>query len=866
MRQIVIIILLMLGTVAASAQRSLSGTVCDEKGTPMPGVIVKVLATDSDRILAYKTTDANGRYAMDIKQEVQEVRVQFALMGYEQQVVRTKTLGDMGRTVMKEGEMQLKEVTVKAPTVRQRSDTISYNVAQVKDNGDRTIEDVIRRIPGIEVDATGIIKYNGKPINKFYIEGNDMLGGQYTLASKNIRADDIATVDVYRQHQPVKVLKGVKISEQAALNLKMKSNRMLKPIGQAAGGIGYDDELKAEVDVFGLLVAPKDQALITLKGNNMGIFYDSEVTQKTGNEVSSQRPYSNGILQPLMKRSATGYDKRSTLNRGAMASGNMLHRLSDDVVMTLNTGYHYVDGREHRARQTTYWRGEGMQSLVVDEDFRGHTTSHEAWLTARMELNSSQRYIADELQAEGAINTARDNIQDTRWMAQRISLADYRVRNRLSTTWRRKNRIYSFNSTVSVAGNPRSDLTVSMPLQDSVAVTQGMDGMKFQTYEETSYQWLLGQNSTLSMNASFQSDVDRVEAGQQTGATLIRYRGYRLYTSVYPAYQYKYGTFYVKLSLPLQMMDMHYRDCTEGERYDYDRPMLGGRVTVGWRLKNRLRLTAEGGTNRRWGGMTSVMTHPLWVDYRSYRMLGTGLLEHRQNYTGSANISYSNILEGVNASLVLGYSRSRGNVVSGSNVSAGQSAMQMLRHRNVMDTYTATASVSRNVFDLHTTFSLDAGLSGLHTQMLRQGSVRSVGTCSYTLEGKMHSMLWNQHVVADLGCRYVLGTQHMGQGEVTNLQHEITPHARVSVFPISHFEIYARADGSISRTEASRDRNLYVDAGVQYTFQRLALELNATNLTNRRSHTTRQFVLLDSYSTVSYLRPVCVVAMVRWLF
>ena len=91
-------------------------------------------------------------------------------------------------------------------------------------------------MPGITVRGNGSIEYMGKPINEFYIEGLNMLQGRYTLATRNISADDIATVDVYENHQPVRVLENVVYSDKAALNLTLKKKSLMRPIGRVAAG------------------------------------------------------------------------------------------------------------------------------------------------------------------------------------------------------------------------------------------------------------------------------------------------------------------------------------------------------------------------------------------------------------------------------------------------------------------------------------------------------------------------------------------------------------------------------------------------------------------------------------------------------
>lgn len=116
----------------------------------------------------------------------------------------------------------LQEVVVKAPERRIKGDTIIYDVAALTKAGDRTIEDIIRKIPGIQIDDSGGISYDGLSINHFYIEDMDLMGKNYTVASRSINPDDISTVSVYERHQDKRVLQGKQEAEKASLNLKLK--------------------------------------------------------------------------------------------------------------------------------------------------------------------------------------------------------------------------------------------------------------------------------------------------------------------------------------------------------------------------------------------------------------------------------------------------------------------------------------------------------------------------------------------------------------------------------------------------------------------------------------------------------------------
>lgn len=202
----VILLCLLVPEVMQSRDR-LTGLVTDDAGEPLPGVVIKAYDSSGGRPIAFGTSDSQGRYALNIPERAVVKRVDFALIGYRQQSLTLERLASLKSVVMVSAPLELKEVTVKVVPIRESGDTLKYNVAAFRSASDRTIEDVIKRLPGLSVDASGTISYQGENINKFYIEGLDMLSGRYALATKNISADDISSVDVYENHQPKRVLK-----------------------------------------------------------------------------------------------------------------------------------------------------------------------------------------------------------------------------------------------------------------------------------------------------------------------------------------------------------------------------------------------------------------------------------------------------------------------------------------------------------------------------------------------------------------------------------------------------------------------------------------------------------------------------------
>lgn len=154
---------------------TLTGKVIDkETDEPLSNVIVMLKTEDGKAILRHSMTGEKGTFVLETS-AMEKRMLTFSLMGYESVNLPLQIGKKEYRVSLKSKAIQIKEVTVEAPKIRAKGDTIVYNVSRFADSQDKTIADVLKKMPGIDVETSGRISYNGKAINKFYIEGLDML-------------------------------------------------------------------------------------------------------------------------------------------------------------------------------------------------------------------------------------------------------------------------------------------------------------------------------------------------------------------------------------------------------------------------------------------------------------------------------------------------------------------------------------------------------------------------------------------------------------------------------------------------------------------------------------------------------------------
>lgn len=285
MKRLLYIILYVVLTASASAQVKVTGRVIDLQQKPVSDVIVKMVS--GTKTLAFTSTNAKGEYALELKSATSgEVSLQFTHISYEKESERLTLKERLTKVdmVLTPKDINLKEVTVKAPPLFQQGDTLTYNLASFLRKGDVTLEDGLKNLPGIDISDNGAISYMGKSISNFYIGGLDMLGGRYNLATKNIPAEYATQVDIMKHHKHRKI-DADEESDAVAINIKLSKKAQFKPFGQPELGIGIrEDDVLYAAGATGMMFADSFQLIASAKYGNNGNFGLHDMVNHSGGD------------------------------------------------------------------------------------------------------------------------------------------------------------------------------------------------------------------------------------------------------------------------------------------------------------------------------------------------------------------------------------------------------------------------------------------------------------------------------------------------------------------------------------------------------------------------------------------------------
>ena len=235
---------------------SIKGIVKDSLGNSIENASV-ILKSDSLSIVGYTYTNKSGEYLLEIQREGNHI-LQFSSLGYASKTLPVILNSDTNElkidVVLTEKEMDLDEVIIQSERpISVNNDTITLKTKFFVDGTEQTVEDLLKKIPGLQVDNQGTIKVGNQEIEKLMVDGDDLFEKGYKILSKNMPAYPIEEVEVLKNYSNNRLLKGVEESSKVALNLKLDEKSKRIWFGNVETSIGNDSfyQLKGNLMNFG---------------------------------------------------------------------------------------------------------------------------------------------------------------------------------------------------------------------------------------------------------------------------------------------------------------------------------------------------------------------------------------------------------------------------------------------------------------------------------------------------------------------------------------------------------------------------------------------------------------------------------------
>ena len=217
------------------------GVIQDEQKNPLEMANIMAVNNGTKAMDSYGITNDKGKFQLTLKPNTSyTVKVSYLGMKSKEIAVSTNTENIVQNIVMDGTGIELEGVEiVREMPVSIKGDTIVYNADSFKSGTEKKLEDVLKKLPGVEVNADGEIEVEGKKVSKLMVEGKDFFDGDTKLGVKNIPADAIDKIQVLRNYNEVGALKGLENDQDnVAMNIKLKEGKKNFWFGDATAGIG----------------------------------------------------------------------------------------------------------------------------------------------------------------------------------------------------------------------------------------------------------------------------------------------------------------------------------------------------------------------------------------------------------------------------------------------------------------------------------------------------------------------------------------------------------------------------------------------------------------------------------------------------
>ncbi|MDP9957218.1 hypothetical protein J2X97_002884 [Epilithonimonas hungarica] len=369
MKKVLSIFFMLAFTLMVFAQKTISGVITDGDGKALASASITVEEPGKNAILAYGISNAKGEYKVTVTSS--ESNLDLKVKAFNQKPI-TQSIKNEDQKInfsMDSQATEIQEVRLKTKLITKKGDTISYDLKSFENKNDRTLADVLKKIPGIEVNKDGTVLYQGEAINKFYVNGKDLMEGGYGTVNNSLPKDAVSKVEVLENHQPVSILRDKVPSEQAALNIKLKKSVTMTGRGEIGAGFS---PLLWNVKLTPMFFGQKNQWVVNYKANNNG-----ESVEKEGNLLAFGSRW-EGRRSQAAQKSWTNIEtagtpdlpeKRYLLNNVHFFSANLLTSpfKNKEWELKANVNYTYNDVERDSHTKTAY------DDIPANNDLAGRT-------------------------------------------------------------------------------------------------------------------------------------------------------------------------------------------------------------------------------------------------------------------------------------------------------------------------------------------------------------------------------------------------------------------------------------------------------------------------------------------------------------
>lgn len=835
------------------AQVVISGNIADSKGQAVSNATVTYRKLNTEIISGYALSDAKGQFSFRITLPDDSILINVKHLSFEEKIIPVKNEPQKLTIKLTTKIQTLPDIVVTSLPIYKRKDTVNYIVDAFASKNDRVIADIIKKLPGIEMDGDRIL-YHGKPIQKYFINGLDLLEGSYSLANNNLPVDAVQKVQVIENDQPIKILDSLIFSDKASLNVQLKK---FTTTGTGKIGAGFSPFLR-DVNLTPMTFNRNFQTINTLQSNNIG---DDVSKQLDGLAIGNLFDYSDfadlgGHTRPvsfisIQEIASPGFNEKKWLDNSIhMLSSNFLQKLHGNLELKGNISY-INDFRKKSGQSYTTLYTPG-QKIDISETVNNNYNINDVRGSFIFLKNEKNIYFKNSLQLSKLWSNNNGFIlkNDSKDISQRRGLENISLSNRFSAAAFWGKQLVNINSFIGYKQTPQS-LSVSPGqfdaiLNDSMPYRKLLQDVRFTYFNTDNYlgfvKGIKGFSIMPRFGISYQSQKMQSHIGITNSnndekilnddfTNQLHFSSTIAYVDV--TSQYRKGKARIDITTPFRLRNFLTKDGVKDIRSTLTRCTFEPRLLAMYRLNGYWEAVISSGYSNQYGSMNTLYNAYLLTSYRNLQKFNT-LIPESNMWDNYLSLNYSNTLKSVFANLTYSNNLVRRNYLFRNNADeSGFNTIEMATQNNALSAQSLSGNYSKYFGKIKTILKLNAKMGWSISDYLFNNSLEKMNTETYG-----GSIEVNNTSLKHLGFQYtsnVLFSNSYLSGLPLDKIFMNTHVLTTSIYPADNHTLIVNTEYYLTNLKTQKDQ-LFIDISYRTTLpkKKVELELSCLNLLNNR--------------------------------
>lgn len=491
------------GVLRAQNIGNLSGVVLDSAGVALSSATVMLLKKTDSTLVEFTLSENDGRFRFE-KISLGDYLLNITYLGYKsfyRPLAFSATVPNiaLGNLILESQSTLLNEVVVEGERnpMSIKKDTVEYNAAAFQVQPNASVEDLLKKLPGVQVDRSGNVQAQGETVNRILVDGKEFFGRDPKMATKNLPANAIDKVQVFDKKSDQAEFTGIDDGQrEKTINLTLREDSRRGSFGSLNGGIGSQDRFqgKANLNKFG---SKEKISFIGMANNinNQGFSFEEYVgftggmSRQGGFQIDGDSPINNGNNTGFTNTYSGGLNYTNSINKKTDLTASYFYSMLDkqtdrtlfrENFLTDRTFFNTEESKQNNKNQSH------RLNVVLDHKLDSFQSIR---LTSRVTLRESKSlYEGENATLNADFTPSNQNIRTNTSDGAATQLTnDLLFRKRLSKPGRSYSANFSFNlnndgnfgenlseNTFFRAGKNRTDTIKQRFEQDNERVTYGV--------------------------------------------------------------------------------------------------------------------------------------------------------------------------------------------------------------------------------------------------------------------------------------------------------------------------------------------------------------------------------------------------------